>query len=118
MPRTAAIRPRLYLQDPPVSARKKQIRQAFRDAVYRRDRHRCAVCGHRPRPEEWEGERPPLDASGHVLDVRMVMVATMIGSAHCGLVVAVHRSPRAFLASDDLSLASRRASAVPSLAQS
>jgi 5-methylcytosine-specific restriction endonuclease McrA len=50
-----------------MSGRKKQVRQAFRDAVYRRDRHRCAVCGHRPRPEEWDKDRPPLDAH-HITD--------------------------------------------------
>lgn len=50
-----------------MSTKKKQIRSAFRKAVFERDGYKCAMCGHAPSKEEWEVEPPPLDAH-HVSD--------------------------------------------------
>lgn len=42
-----------------MTVRKKQIRQQFRDAVFKRDGYRCVVCGFKSTPEKAEQE---LDA--------------------------------------------------------
>jgi hypothetical protein len=47
-----------------MSQKKKQVRAAFRDACYRRDKYRCVMCGFQSCPEKAEDE---LDAH-HVTD--------------------------------------------------
>ena len=66
---------------------KKEIRERFRNQCFRRDKHRCRMCGFTP--PAWDDEKPPLDAH-HITDRNLMPFGGYVGANGISLCPLCH----------------------------